>query len=315
MVTVLAGLVLASPASAAKTCAEPGGAWPRATPGEAGMDAAKLQSALDYASGDLSFAVRVYRHGCLVGEDRLAPANRTQRYESWSMAKSVTALMFGRAMQLGLISPDDPVGSLVPEADLAHGAITMRDLLTMTSGLEWNGFRDYNIFTGFDRIHDALTLRAVHKPGTFFEYAQSPVSLLAEAIGRSAGMDAGAFAQQELMGPLGIAPESWTLDPRRGRARRRLLRGADDPRRLRAPGRPHAPRRRLAREAPAVGRVRAPGGHPDSDQRLLRLAHLGERRVAVRRPAHHRAPRLQGAGTSPTCPPTSTASPGSSGSS
>jgi CubicO group peptidase (beta-lactamase class C family) len=63
------------------------------------------------------------------------------------MAKSVTSLMSGRAMTLGLISPDDPVGALLPEADGPHGAITMRDLLTMTSGLRWNGLRDYNIAT------------------------------------------------------------------------------------------------------------------------------------------------------------------------
>ena len=63
--------------------------------------------------------MRVYRHGCLVGEDRPADANRDQQYESYSMAKSVTSLIFGRAMTLGLISPEDPVGSLVPEADEA----------------------------------------------------------------------------------------------------------------------------------------------------------------------------------------------------
>ena len=80
------------------------------------------------------------------------------------MAKSVTSLVFGRAMQLGLVSPDDPVGSLVPEADGPHGAITLRDLLTMTSGLRWNGFRDYNIFTMPDRIVDALTLEPVPLP-------------------------------------------------------------------------------------------------------------------------------------------------------
>jgi CubicO group peptidase (beta-lactamase class C family) len=107
------------------------------------MDAAKLQDAMDYGTSQSSYAVRVYRHGCLVAEDRLASRNRTEKYESWSMAKSITSLVFGRAMQLGHVSPDDAVGSLVPEADGPHGAITLRDLLTMTSGLRWNGFRDY----------------------------------------------------------------------------------------------------------------------------------------------------------------------------
>ena len=200
----------ATPAQAATSrCAEPGTDWPRQSPAAAGMDAAKLQEAMDYGSSNLGFAVRVYRRGCLVAEDRAANLRRDEKFESYSMAKSVTALMFGRAMQLGLIDPEDPVGSLVPEADLPHGWITMRDLLTMTSGLRWNGFRDYNIFTMPDRIRDALTLDMVRPRGTYYEYAQSPVALLAEAIGRAAGMDAGKFAQDEVMTPLGIRADKW----------------------------------------------------------------------------------------------------------
>ena len=56
----------AAPAFAAKSCPEPEADWQRATPAEAGMDAAKLQDAMDYGSTQLSFAVRVYRRGCLV---------------------------------------------------------------------------------------------------------------------------------------------------------------------------------------------------------------------------------------------------------
>ena len=213
--TIAAGLACAAfaatPAHAATSrCPEPGTDWKRQSPAAAGMDGAKLQDAMDYGTSNLGFAVRIYRRGCLVAEDRAAPVRRDEKFESYSMAKSVTALMFGRAMQLGLIDPEDPVGSLVPEAGKEHGRISMRDLLTMTSGLRWNGFRDYNIFTMPDRVRDALTLDVVHKRGTYYEYAQSPVALLAEAIGRSAGMDAGKFAQDEVMTPLGIKEGSWT---------------------------------------------------------------------------------------------------------
>ena len=182
---VLCAAPAASPA--ATPCGEPAQSWERQTPAEQGMDAAKLQDAMDYGTSQSGFALRVYRRGCLVAEDRNAASNRTSQYESWSMAKSVTAMIFGRAMTVGLISPDDPVGSLVPEADRPHGQITMRNLLTMTSGLRWNGLRDYNIFTMPDRVRDALTLEPVRPPGTYFEYAQSPVALLAEAVGRAAG--------------------------------------------------------------------------------------------------------------------------------
>jgi CubicO group peptidase (beta-lactamase class C family) len=212
VVTGAALAVLWAPsAHAAKSCDEPAAAWDRAAPAEAGMDAAKLQDAMDYGSTNLGFSVRVYRWGCLVAEDRGAPVNRTQTSESYSMAKSVTSMVFGRAMSLGLVSPDDPVGALVPEADKAHGALTLRELLTQTSGLMWNGFRDYNVFTNNrDRLRDALTLPPVRKPGSYFEYAQSPVSLLAEAVARSVGEDFVAFAQRELMDPLGIKAGSWS---------------------------------------------------------------------------------------------------------
>lgn len=209
LATVVAALLVAAPAHAAKSCDAPGRAWERATPEEAGMDPRKVQAGLDSATGQISYAVRVYRHGCLVGEDRLAPLNRDAQYESFSMAKSVTSLVFGRAMTLGLISPDDPVGALRPEADAAHGAITMRDLLTMSSGLHWNGLRDYNLFTMPDRVRDALTTDLEHAPGTYYEYAQSPVTLLGEAIGRAVGEDMMDFAQRELMNPLGIPADAW----------------------------------------------------------------------------------------------------------
>jgi CubicO group peptidase (beta-lactamase class C family) len=210
LVATLAALLAgAAPAGAAKRCAEPREEWERATAAEAGMDAGRLQEALDYGTQNAGFAVRVYRRGCLVGEDRFAGLNRDQRFESWSMAKSVTSMMFGRAMTLGLVQPDDPVGALVAEADAAHGAITMRDLLTMTSGLRWNGLRDYNVFTMPDRVRDALTLEAVRRPGTYFEYAQSAVSLLAEAVGRAVGEDPGRWFKRELTGRLGIPHDKW----------------------------------------------------------------------------------------------------------
>jgi CubicO group peptidase (beta-lactamase class C family) len=208
--TAAVALFAAAPAHAAKRCAEPTADWQRATPAEAGMDAGKLQAAVDYGTENLAFAVRVYRHGCLVAEDRSAAFNRNNTYESYSMAKSVTSMFFGAAMTKDLISADDPVGSLVPEADKAHGALTLRHLLTQTSGLLWNGFRDYNVFTNNrDRLRDVLTLPPVKTPGTYFEYAQSPVSLVAEATGRAVGQDVMAFGQRELMDPLGIKAGDW----------------------------------------------------------------------------------------------------------
>jgi hypothetical protein len=124
------------------------------------------------------------------------------------MAKSIVALAFMRAMTQHLISPEDPLGSLIREADRPHGAITMRNLLTMTSGLHWNGFRDYDIFMP-DRLREALTEKVERPRGTYFEYSQNGPALLAEAIGRAVGTDFQAYLQRQLFTPLGIEPGSW----------------------------------------------------------------------------------------------------------
>jgi CubicO group peptidase (beta-lactamase class C family) len=208
-ITVAALAAVPASASAAVRCEVPGpGDWQVVTPEEAGMDSAKLRDAISYGQQNTSYAIRVYRHGCRVGEDSLAALNRDEQYQSWSMAKSVVALAFGRAMTLGLMSPDDPLGSLLPEADQAHGEITMRDLLTMTSGLEWNGFRDYNIAMP-DRLQNALTTPVAREPGSYWEYSQDGVALLTEAVGRAAGQDFQMFVQENLFRPIGIEPGDW----------------------------------------------------------------------------------------------------------
>jgi len=205
-----AALAIAAPAAAraAEHCAEPGADWTQASPAQAGMDATKLAAAIDYATANQAAAVRVYRYGCRVASDRLAPVNAHTTFQSWSMAKSITSLIFGRAMTQGLVGPDDPLGSLVPVADKAHGAITMRDLLTQTSGLQWNGLRDYNIFMP-DRIAEALTVPVEKRPGTYWEYSQSGPALVAEATQSAVGEDFQAYAQRELLEPLGIEPGTW----------------------------------------------------------------------------------------------------------
>ncbi len=211
---VLAGLcaavlaLAAAPAQAAKHCEAPGSRWARATPAEAGMDAARVRGAVNRAMSNGSFTFRIYRHGCLVADNAGSPSGGSQRYESWSLAKSVVSLAFGRAFTLGLISPDDPLGALITEADQPHGRVTLRNLLTMTSGLRWTALRDYNIFTP-DRLGNALTVGFDHEPGTWYEYSQNGPALAAEAIARATGGDFQDFVQRELFSPIGIHPGTW----------------------------------------------------------------------------------------------------------
>ncbi|HEX8064983.1 MAG TPA: serine hydrolase [Thermoleophilaceae bacterium] len=190
-------------------CGFPGADWARVPPESLALDPAALQEAIDFASTRGTAAMAVYRRGCLVGEDRAAEAGRAVQQHSWSLSKSVVSLLVGRAVTLGRLSVYDPVGALVPEADPAHGAITVLDLLRMTSGLHHNVWRDWNVFTPGDRVKDALTLRLDRAPGTFFQYHNSSVALLAKVVERAVGSDLQDFAQAQLFGPLGIPRDAW----------------------------------------------------------------------------------------------------------
>lgn len=200
-----------APASAGRTmteCSLPRADWSTASPEDVDLDAEALQDAIDFARPRNTQEIAVYRHGCLVAAERWFTGN-DERFEGWSMSKSVTAIATGRAITLGLLDTDDPIGRYIEAADKEHSRITVRDLLTMTSGLHWNLWRDYNIMMR-DRVKDALSLRFDHRPGVWFEYAQSPVALLAKVVEEAAGRDFQDFIQEELFGPVGIAREDWT---------------------------------------------------------------------------------------------------------
>ena len=184
--------------------------WRTAHPEDMAVDAARLQEALDFATQHTSFSLAVVRHGCLIGRSRLDPLTATQAFDGWSMTKTVTAVLVGRAVTLGLLDIDAPIGRLLPAASGEHAALTPRHLLTMTTGLHANWVRELSPQP--DRVRDALSLPFDHQPGTTWQYAQSPVTLLAHVLERAAGRDLQHWAQDELFDPLGIAPGTWTWE-------------------------------------------------------------------------------------------------------
>ena len=70
-------VAIAAPAAQARVeCGDPGAQWERRTPKQAGFDARRLQSALDWATRHTSASIAVYRHGCLAGRAALDLAHR-----------------------------------------------------------------------------------------------------------------------------------------------------------------------------------------------------------------------------------------------
>ncbi|MEX2394523.1 MAG: serine hydrolase [Actinomycetota bacterium] len=211
---VIGLLTVVAPAeSAPASCGFPKAAWTAREPKRLGLDAAKLQEALDFATEHASQSMLVIRHGCLAGASRLDALFGDQQLDGWSMTKSVTALVVGRAVTLGKLNIDAPIGRYFPEADSKHSALTPRQLMHMASGLHLHWTRDFNGTPLMpDRVKDALSLPFDHKPGTKWVYHQSPVSLLGETVTRAVKRDVQSFAQRELFSKIGITSDSWTWE-------------------------------------------------------------------------------------------------------
>jgi CubicO group peptidase (beta-lactamase class C family) len=199
---------LAAPGRAdAGMCNEPVASWQAVSPESQGMDAGKLARALHSYQDRRGWAVRIYRNGCLVMRDT-NNGNEATLFESWEITGSVLALVAARQMTLGLLSADDVVGSLVPEADAEHGAIRVRDLLQRASGLAPHADNVYMR----DRLRLALTRGFWASPGRRFGDAPEARSLLIAVLQRAAKEDVPAFAARELLAAVGIGKWRWTRD-------------------------------------------------------------------------------------------------------
>ncbi|MFI6214530.1 serine hydrolase domain-containing protein [Nocardia brasiliensis] len=216
-VLVAAAALYAAPAAVAQPaertptgepgCAEPaaGQFFERREPAAAGMDPAAVHDALEFATRAGGYAVQIYRHGCLIG-DRTPTGNMPLPLAS--ATKGVAALVVGRAITMGYFGVDDPLGIFFPQADPAHAALTVRQVLNQNTGLHFSWPADIaGLYT--DAAAQSLALPFEHEPGTTFQYAQNVIALLVRIVETTTGSDFQDFAQRELLGPLGIDRANW----------------------------------------------------------------------------------------------------------
>ena len=216
--------------------------WPVAAPQQEGFDPAQIcavAARLEALPAADPNGVVVVRHGRLVYEHYFAgddsvqgePLGRREHdaqtlHHIESITKSITALLAGIAIDRRLLpGVDVAVLPYFPEdADLRtpeKAAITVRHLLTMTSGIDWpEGAVSYNdaaninrrrIRTEPDPDRFVLARPMAAKPGTVWNYSGGGVGLLASVLQKATHQRLDRFAKRELFAPLGI--EHWTWSP------------------------------------------------------------------------------------------------------
>jgi CubicO group peptidase (beta-lactamase class C family) len=129
--------------TAPATVVDLSGPWTRATPAEAGIDATLLAQAVSVATtASRRRSLLVARHGRLVLEQYFGGADSATRVDVRSVTKSVVSSLVGIAIARGaLTGVNATVGSylgLPDTLDAGDRAVTVGQLLTMTSGYSWN---------------------------------------------------------------------------------------------------------------------------------------------------------------------------------
>lgn len=146
--------------------------------------------------------------------------SETTLHDLRSATKSVTGLLLGIAIDRKLIQDADvPVDSFFPElaahpSRAAWRALTLRDLLTMRSGLDCDDWRnsagnEERMYGTSDWVRFFYTIPAVAAPGSAFSYCTAGVVVLGEVIARAARQPLPQFAQAALFEPLGIHNAIW----------------------------------------------------------------------------------------------------------
>ncbi len=206
----------------------PGPGFPVSTPEAQGMDSERIVRMIRYIL-DNRLAIHnllIIRNGSLVTEAAFYPSRKDARHVVNSCTKSVTSALVGIALGEGLIGDvNDPVLGYFPERTIAavdarKRALTIRNLLMMTAGMEWTEDGNYGspsdswrlLWDSPDQVGYVLDRPMKEVPGTAFYYNTGASHVLSAIIQKATGKTALEFAREKLFSALGIADVTWDAD-------------------------------------------------------------------------------------------------------
>ena len=184
---------------------------PAAAPAARSISAAALKRMTDYAAKYGSHALIVVQHGQLQLEWYAPHWERSRMTQSQSMHKTLIGLLVGVAIDEGRIgSVQEPISKYITEwRDDPRGAITIEQLLTMSSGLSQGGFSRNPLSPGMRWLNSGhsleplLSMPLVKPPGTLYEYRDINTELLGVILARAWGQRYSTILRDKLWQPMG----------------------------------------------------------------------------------------------------------------
>lgn len=179
-----------------------------------------------YMAGQRSAALLVVHQGKLRLERYGLGFDGAGRWTSFSVAKSFTSTLLGAAVKDGFIqSLDDKVSVYIPELKgSAYDDVSVRQLLTMTSGVQWNEdyadpnsdvakFNNHQPEPGVEALVSYMRqLPRAAPPGTRWHYSTGETNLVGTLVQRATKKPLATYLAEKVWGPAGMEQQAtWIL--------------------------------------------------------------------------------------------------------
>lgn len=164
-----------------------------------------------------SIAFLIIRNDQIWSETYFEEYDQNSKTNSFSMAKSITTALLGKAIEQGKIKGlDQKVCDFFPEV---HPDLTVGDLASMYSGMKWNENYD-NPVSSVAKIYLHRNIREFilkqsysKKPGTTFHYNSGNTLLLGMVIEKATGQNLSTYLSEHFWQPMGMRADAlWELD-------------------------------------------------------------------------------------------------------
>ncbi|MBA3828778.1 MAG: serine hydrolase [Taibaiella sp.] len=222
--------------SCVTTNAQVGEALPVATAESRGYSAQFLKNIGNEAAKEVPDlgAFLVWKHDALIYEGYFHGTDRSSVFNIKSASKSILSAIAGAAQMRGLLpdvnatilsilpeytKPDRHAAGVwfaedVAEDDSIARTLTLRHLLTMQTGWEWNDFGPIcqAFIYSSDPVRFALDLEYAETPGTRFNYCTAGTHVFAVALAKLIHTDLKRFADSTIFTPAGITLRRWNTD-------------------------------------------------------------------------------------------------------
>jgi len=163
----------------------------------------------------------IFKDGKLLYEEYWDDYSDSSLTNSFSMSKSVTTMLLGKAIEQGYIKGlDQKITDFIPEflGDSLGRLATVGDLSSMRSGYDWTEdyYSPFNMTTeAYYGNHIEKQLLARHfseRPGGHFKYLSANSELLAIILKRATGKNLAQYLSEEFWQPLGMESDAlWSL--------------------------------------------------------------------------------------------------------